>query len=406
MRDALITLKHSVAMEGFNLRIKQIGIPLTLSAIGRNYVFDEWRTNFSKYLPYQISGKVLMGNSEEVQTPKGLFHTGDTGLHLSYYIGNYKGGRNESFMYGAENEIEWYDYDLVSAYTTSMATLSLPCYPAGALIEPSSIEKWTSKDFLTGYLIVNGTFKFPTTVKYPSIPCYIDETTTIYPLEGSCLLTGPEYLLAKNQGCVIDIKSIFYIPPKTEVVPEKLQTKTKKTTTTKTSLDKIEYQEIQPFHSIIKEIQKLRRENKKGTILNLLYKEMGNSIYGNLVRAMSNKKSFDSLTGQFIKVPGTELSNPILASWTTAFIRSVVGECLHNIDKLGGKVVSVTTDGFITNVKDLESKILNLPCEDRPLYKKYCEIRRELLEGSGKLQKRWSWSNLEKELLVEPLGVN
>lgn len=167
---------------------------------------------------------------------------------------------------------------------------------------------------MTGYLIVNGTFKFPTTVKYPSIPCYIDETTTIYPLEGSCLLTGPEYLLAKNQGCVIDIKSIFYIPPKTEVVPEKLQTKTKKTTTTKTSLDKIEYQEIQPFHSIIKEIQKLRRENKKGTILNLLYKEMGNSIYGNLVRAMSNKKSFDSLTGQFIKVPGTELSNPILAS--------------------------------------------------------------------------------------------
>lgn len=39
-----------------------------------------------------------------MQTPKGLFAGGDVGLHMSYYIGNYKGGRNESFMYGSENE--------------------------------------------------------------------------------------------------------------------------------------------------------------------------------------------------------------------------------------------------------------------------------------------------------------
>ena len=46
------------------------------------------------------------------------------GLHLSYFIGNYKGGRNESFMYGAEDSIYWYDDDLVSAYTTAKANLS------------------------------------------------------------------------------------------------------------------------------------------------------------------------------------------------------------------------------------------------------------------------------------------
>lgn len=45
-----------------------------------------------------------MGNADELQTPKGLFASGDVGLHMSYYIGNYKGGRNESFMYGSENE--------------------------------------------------------------------------------------------------------------------------------------------------------------------------------------------------------------------------------------------------------------------------------------------------------------
>jgi hypothetical protein len=54
---------------------------------------------------------------------------------------------------------------------------------------------------MRGYVIINGTFNFPSDLKYPSIPCYIDETTTVYPLKGSCLLTGPEYNFAKLQGC-------------------------------------------------------------------------------------------------------------------------------------------------------------------------------------------------------------
>lgn len=46
-----------------------------------------------------------MGNAGELQTPKGLFTSGAVGLHMSYYIGNYKGGRNESFLYGSEDNI-------------------------------------------------------------------------------------------------------------------------------------------------------------------------------------------------------------------------------------------------------------------------------------------------------------
>lgn len=41
-----------------------------------------------------------MGNADEVKTPKGLFVI--FGLHLSYLITNYKGGKNESFRYAAE----------------------------------------------------------------------------------------------------------------------------------------------------------------------------------------------------------------------------------------------------------------------------------------------------------------
>lgn len=46
--------------------------------------------------------------------------------------------------------------------------------------------------------MVNCDFEFPSNVKYPSIPCYVDKTTTVYPLKGTAFLTGPEFLLAKK----------------------------------------------------------------------------------------------------------------------------------------------------------------------------------------------------------------
>lgn len=366
LHDAVITLKHAVAMEEFNMKVNQIGVPLTLSSIGRKYVVKEWSNIFQKHLPYQVSGEYLMGNADEIQTPKGLFSTRNVGTHMSYFIANYKGGRNESFMYGMDDNTHWIDYDLTSAYTTGMADLALPDYYNAKLITKEELFSWGAEEFLRGYLIVNVNFEFPEHVKYPSIPCYVDKTTTVYPLKGeNAFLTGPEYWLAKQQGCVFTFLSAFYIYPKTKSV--NIGGEVKEIIT-------------KPFFEIFKDIQAKRREYPKGTIYNLLYKEMGNSIYGNVVRGISNKMSFDSITGKMFRVTGTELSNPILASWSTAFVRSVIGECLHNIQKLGGKVVSVTTDGFITNIKDLEGKLLRLPKKDIVLLTKYRSLRETLTD--------------------------
>jgi hypothetical protein len=41
IQDAIITLKHALSMEQFNFGIKQLGVPITLSSMGRNYVLDE-----------------------------------------------------------------------------------------------------------------------------------------------------------------------------------------------------------------------------------------------------------------------------------------------------------------------------------------------------------------------------
>jgi hypothetical protein len=376
-QDAVITLKHALAMEDFNIQLKHIGVPITLSSLGRKYVLDKWSNlEYQKMFKsggYQPSKAILIGQSESVQTPKGLKEMGNIGIYLSYYIANYKGGRNESFMYGVDTNTVWYDYDLISAYTTAMADLGLPSYSESTLLLKKEIEEWSLEKYLNSYILIKGYFNFPNNTKYPSIPCYIDGTctATVYPLSGQCFLTGPEYYLAKLQGCEIQIDSIIYTPYKT--VTERIGA------VSTTSI-------LKPFYSIIKELQSMRKEYPKGDIMNLLYKEMGNSIYGNVVRGIADKRKFDIKTGRNQRINSTELSNPILASKTTGFIRSVIGECLHNISRIGGKVVSVTTDGFITDVIDLENKLLNLKSTDIPLFTRYREIRENLSGCSTALE--------------------
>ena len=75
---------------------------------------------------------------------------------------------------------------------------------------------------------------------------------------------------------------------------------------------------------------------------------------------MSNKKSFDPLKVKSFRVTGIDLSNPVVASWTKAFVKSVIGECFHNVSILNGKLVSVTKEGLITNIENLEKKLLAL----------------------------------------------
>lgn len=58
----------------------------------------------------------------------------------------------------------------------------------------------------------------------------------------------------------------------------------------------------------------------------------------------------------------------------------------NNLHKLGGKVVSVTTDGLITDLKDLEEKLLALPMDDTILLRKYRDIRLELSDKSDALE--------------------
>lgn len=167
-----------------------------------------------------------------------------------------------------------------------------PDYEKCQRLTVQELEDLSNEEILYSYLIIHAGFEFRTEVKYPSIPCYVDENCTVYPLRGEAILTGAEYLLAKSQGCNMHFHDIFLIAFK--VYEDSM--------------------EIKPFNSILRTVQEQRREHAKGTISNLMYKEIGNSIYGSVVRGLSNKMKFDIKTKSYKRLSGDELSNPLIAS--------------------------------------------------------------------------------------------
>jgi hypothetical protein len=376
LRDSLISLIHASWMEDFNFNLGGFGIPLSLSSIGRNYVKSIW--NEESYPGYQLSPKYLLGDVSTSITPKGLNVLDKIGFVLAYYTANYKGGRNECFMYGIDRNTEWFDYDLTSAYTTVMSMAGHPDYGNLRRLSPEEVKLLSREEQLYSYLIIQADFEFPVFTKYPSIPCYVDENCTVYPLQGSCIITGAEYILATSQGCEIKIQDAFFIP-----------------------FAKSEYKELKPFSSILSLVQERRREYPKGSISNLMYKEIGNGIYGSVVRGIGNKRKFDIKSKGLIRMVGDELTNPLIASWTTAYIRSIIGECLHGIYLAGGKVVSVTTDGFITDLPELESKISN-----QYLFGEFKKIRLNLSGDDIGLEVKNSGTGIIAWTTRGQLGIN
>ena len=173
-----------------------------------------------------------------------------------------------------------------------MSMAGHPDYNNYKRLTVSELNNLSAEELVFSYIIIHTDFEFPNSIKYPSIPCFVDENCTIFPLSGSCVLTGAEYLLAKSQGCKFDIHDIHLIP-----------------------FSQCEFnKEIKPFGSILKLIQERRREYPKGTISNLIYKEIGNSIYGSVVRGLSDKRKFDIKTKTTQRLKGDDLSNPLIAS--------------------------------------------------------------------------------------------
>ncbi len=103
-----------------------------------------------------------------------------------------------------------------------------------------------------------------------------------------------------------------------------------------------------PFELVIGELTRRRAEHDKGTLHNEMFKQLGNSLYGKLGQGIKGTTVYNTRSDRREVIGPCSITNPYLAAHVTGLIRALVSELIASIPDRWN-VVSVTTDGFITN---------------------------------------------------------
>ncbi len=241
------------------------------------------------------------------------------------------GGRNEDYLFGPSSKTIINDFDLVGAYTTGLVDLLPVDYR-------SAFSSKDINDYLghtMGFAFVR--FKFKEGTRFPSLPVRSGVYGLYYPMEGETYCTAPEIAVANSMGCELEILYGDVIPWVKGSKPI--------------------------FESFTRQIRSLRKEYK-GSFLEDVVKEIGNTLYGKIGQNVGREKtSFDNKTGLSKSSGNSPVTNSYFASHVTGFIRAVLSEMLAAIPD-EAEVYSATTDGFLTNLPE-EHLSMNGPITSR-----------------------------------------
>lgn len=267
-------------------------------------------------------------------------------------------------------------------------------------------------------------FEFPETVKYPNLPVRLDFSSVIFPLKGETFCTGSEFLLAYRLGCKIEIRGGVWIPftsvkhppkpvsssptPRIDYVREpflveQIEKITKslpcveinnrnrsdgtnyRVLQSKLRLESEKVDDTTQFYSVVEKVLVERIKHPKGSYMNLLYKFIANAGIGQMARGLNQKTRYDVNSNGQKPIPSGELVSPLYAGWITSYIRTTLSEILNRHgDSL---IISSTTDGFISNKKDLDK---DLYLEPESFSLRYFNMRKRLTGVGALLELKYS----------------
>ena len=314
-------------------------LPATLTSIGVQLLEKYWEDRGVN--PLRMVGKERTRDriyNERTNKTEYKFRTPYISLldNVSNFLNScYHGGRNEQFWFGVSPRGKWYDYDLTSAYPSAMCLIGIPDWdslkPIFNLEELLYQGKYTKTGkpryrYPTDLVFGEIEFEFPESVRYPCLPVR-QETGVLFPRKGRCHTHISEILLAHRLGAKIEFKFGIEIPSKRH---------------------KLESGEFHPFKDFTKHCVNERKKHEKGSLQNLFWKELVNSTYGKTAQGLQVRRIYELKNREMTELEPSLLTNPVFASFITAFCRATLSEVMNNLPK-EVLVFSVTTDGFLTN---------------------------------------------------------
>lgn len=328
LRDAEIAVRYALQVRNFCARELMIDrVPATIGAMAVSRFTKTLKEN-------NMSPEVCLGTHIKTRelwlTEKQAFRTiknpasvPSRELFETFPINCYHGGRNECFMMGVTPSDHWYDYDLAGAYTTGLLDILTPDY--GNIRLSKNPDDYCGH--VMGFALV--TFRFPESVPCPSLPVRTDQYGLFFPLSGESWATAPEIELALSLGAEMTIHNGIIVPWICDTSPHNSES---------TSV----------FLPFVQQVRENRNRHIKGSLEEKFWKEIGNSLYGKLAQGLRAKTAFDTARGLNRSLPPSSVTQPFFAAHVTGFIRAVVGELMNALPS-DSSVVSVTTDGFLTN---------------------------------------------------------
>jgi hypothetical protein len=319
----------TLALQYVNSMYPDKDIPITLGSEGADVFresimeINDWKV---KDFDYYFRGMVTIKDDNGRKKLEGRKEAVPA-LEIANHC--YYGGRNECYLYGIHKADVWYDYDLTGAYPTSMSLLRNPDFDRITVLT-GDIVSINPLDYVFGLV----DFEFPPDTPFPCLPIKDPECRgLVFPLKGRTYASAPELYLALKLGA------------KVKWVQFGIQVGT---------LEKYDIQEA--LTDLLKARAEAKRIFGKGSVQEVKLKEQINSIYGKTAQGLSKKRSYSTRTDSVNDLPPSAITQPILAAMTTSIVRAIVTAAMHQLYKMGYRIASVTTDGFLC---DAPPEVLN-----------------------------------------------
>jgi hypothetical protein len=297
--------------------------PLTLTAIGVDLLMNSWEK--AGLNAESVLGMVRI-KDRKYDKRRGYYITTSRNVPIEpvhFHVGlateAYHGGRNEQFWSGPCFEDAWTDWDLSGAYPTAMSLIRMPDWERIKVC--NDVNAFTPATLG----VANVEFTFPAKTRFPCLPVRT-ANGLIFPLRGVSNCAAPEIAAAVAIGAHVRIRHGVIVPWANDT---------------------------RIFGDFIEGCVAKRKSYKKGTLPELLWKELTNATYGKTAQGLHKKRVYDLQARDTKPLPPSKITNPFFAAYITSYVRALLGEIMNALPP-SVCVFSCTTDGFLTSATEAQ----------------------------------------------------
>ena len=276
---------------------------------------------------------------------------GDANQTHSAFKKAFHGGWNSALKVGSF-PIKTFDHDIQSAYPSAMASVVDVDFEKGCIEEVIKDRELTSTDFPLGVvtpLVAYASWEFPEGVE-PCLPVRVGQSI-IYPrtsegagaaqgegmdavgfeaFEGAWVC-GPELALALALGARVRVQIGYRL-----------------------RVLKVDGEPSRSMRAAVRQMVEDRGLAKriwgKGSLVEQMIKVATNSCYGKLAQDVAERTGWNAWAEEMESIGGSSVTSPYHAAMITSLVRALLLGMANQI-----QLISVTTDGFITDEGDVEA---------------------------------------------------